>query len=449
MLTFFTNLIDHLPIFLLILAVAGGTLYLLLQKQIHSLFDPLFFFLVVNEAFCIADVVFMHQFGMIETRYLTSYLLTEGALILGVLQFRGAARRPSGRKHPPAAAPEALVLLYRISLFLFIGLNLLVYSQRGIPIFLDSRMVVYTIGGGWGVLSRLFDVLVAIILFHLLEILRRRKWTLSEWGALLATILIQILSGAKSAVVNLVFLVALYGAFTGSLGASAARAGRMLKWLALSAVASLLIVAGVQASDAEVAGRQVNLIGQVAVRMVNAGDALIYAYPDRAVEGLDGQNPAGAVLREYLAFFRLAQPDKLPKHLGVQITDQFLGPDSHFQTNAKHNIFGYVYFGYWGAILFSYLVGTSIGIGRYIIPRFLPKHWVGGIAFMVVNLALVMSLNDFDSGSRGILNVLFLFFPMAALAQHLATRKRGVPAPTAACPALPNLGPGQANGTAK
>jgi hypothetical protein len=425
MLAFFNTLLDHLPEFLVMLALVGGCLYLLLRRHIYSLFDPLFFFLVVNEAFCITDVLFMHQYGMIESRYFTNYLLTEGALFLGFLQFR-----PTAHKEPPGplsqAPPAALKLLYRLSLFLFISLNILVYTQRGIPLLLNSRMVVYTIGGGWGLVSRLFDVLIAIILYYLLEILRRRHWRLVEWGALVSVIIIQVLSGAKSAVVDLVFLVALYGGYTGSLGTSAARSGRMLKRLALGAVVSLLLVASVQSGVGEIAGHQVNLIGQVAARMVNGGDSLIYAYPNRFIEQLDGHNPAGAVFKEYLAFFRLSDAEHLPKHIGVQITDAFLGPDSHFQTNAKHNIFGYVYFGYWGALLFSYLIGTSLGIVRYSLPRLLPRNWVGGIPFIVLNLAFIMSCNDLDSGPRGVLNILVIFLPMALLARQLTSRSSHV-----------------------
>lgn len=426
MLNFFSTLINHLPGFLALVMIIASCLYLLLKRHIYSIFDPLFFFLVINEAFCIADVLFMFQHGLIESRYFTNYLLTESALFVGLLQFRPASRKIVSESSI-RIQPAALRILFKTSIFFLIGLNLLVYSQRGIPLLLDSRMVVYSIGGGWGLISRLFDVLTAVIIYYLLDILRHRNWRWMEWASMISVILIQILSGAKSGVIHLVFMAALFGGYTGDIVRSGSRAGRMFKRLTFASIAGLFLVASLQSGEGELAGRRVNVFGQVAVRMVNAGDALIYAYPDRFIEQLEGHNPFGAIFREYLAFFRLASPESLPKHLGVQITDVFIGPDSHFQTNAKHNIFGYVYFGYWGAILFSYLVGTSIGAARHLLPRALPKNWIGGISFMVINLALIMSCNDFDSGSRGLLNILVIFLPLALLAQQLTVRRASRP----------------------
>jgi len=418
--SFFAALLDHIPEFLALLALVAGSLYLLLRRHISSLLDPLFFLLVLNEAFCITDVLFMYLYGLIEARYFTHYMLSEAALFLGLLCFRPRFSRPT--PGPLSAEPPAALKTFFVGAFsLLVGLNLLVYTQRGIPLFLDSRLVVYRAGGGWGLVDRLFDILIPGILYYLLEVLRRRRWRLGEWASLVTLIAIQILSGAKSSVVTLLYLIGSYGLHSGVAGSLGARTGRMLKRLTLAAAASLLLVTFVQTKDVEIGGRQVTAIDQVAARAVSAGDAMIYAYPDRTIDQLDGSRPVYAVLKEFLAFFRIVAPDDLPKHLGVQITDRFIGLDSNFQTNAKHNLFGYLYFGYWGGILFSFLLGISIGWLRYVFPGLFPRTWIWGISFMILNSAFIISVNDLDSGPRGLLNIL-LFLPMALVAKQVVDR---------------------------
>lgn len=412
MIEFYTTLLQHLPTFVMLAVGVSLGFYLLMQRHIFSVFDPLFFLLIVNEALCATDVIFMYQYGMIETRFFLNYLLTEGALLVGILQFKPV--RPKGESGPPSPPNPALITLYRLSLPLFIGLNLLVYALRGIPLFLESRTGVFAAGGGFGLVRRLSDVLLIVVMYALLAKLRYRKWSISEWFAIFTVVLIQVLSGAKSAVLNLVFIAALCGYYTGTLQTRAGRRmGRMMKRLAIASVAALLIVAQVQSGDGDFAGRKANLLGQVASRLVNSGDALIYTYPDQAIEQLPNSNPLGAMFREYLTFFRLATPEQLPRHLGAQITTQFLNPNSPYQTNEKHNIVGYIYFGFWGSILFSYLVGTSVGFLRFAILHKFPRSWIIGIPFVILNLNVASIANELDGFHQSIIGVAFFFFPIA------------------------------------
>ncbi len=411
MLTFYETLFNHLGVFLALVLCVGAGLYLLARRHIFSFFDPLFYFLVVNETFCIADVLFMHQYGLIETRYLVNYLLTEGALLAGILQF--SPRLPQATRSASGSPSATLSAFFKLGFPAFLLINLVVYALRGIPLFLESRTVVFAIGGGFGLLRRVSDVLLIVIIYYLLDLLRYRRWRLIEWGALTSLLMVQVLSGAKVAVLNLVFMIALFNYYKGSLkSAGALRADRLIKRLTIAAIAALLLVSQVQSGDQSISGRQVNVLGQVAARLVMNGDAFIYAYPDQGIESFPSRNPLGAMFREYLTFLRVAPPEALPKHLGSQITSHFLNEQSTFQTNEKHNLVGYLYFGFWGSLLYSYLLGTLIGAIRHFLPNNFPRTWIFGVPFIALVLGSTLAMNEPDALHQTIINLLFIYLPM-------------------------------------
>lgn len=411
MIEFYILLLEHLPVFVLIFLLTFALTTLLFRKHISSVFDPLFYFLVVTESFCIADVIFMAFYDFIEIRYLIQYLASEIALFAGVLFFSPRSR---DRQQFIAAHPNAALLrtLFQLSFFLFVSLNLLVYATRGVPILLENRLEVYQVGGGFGFISRMFDVLLVIIFYYLLEMQRKNGWHWREWACLFVIALIQLLSGAKSSVLTLVFIAALYMFYLGANNNVYARVTRLLNRIFFGAVVAFLVVAQVQISDIQVGDRNLTLFDQAALRFVNNGDAFTYAYPKQMVETLDGRGPILAVMREYVAFFRLVPAEDIQMHLGLQISKAFNGNDTMNQTNAKHNLFGYVNFGFFGSIVFSLMLGLAMGYVRYILFRKRGISWVTGIPYILLNLGFISSVSDSDSTSRAILNVAFVYCPL-------------------------------------
>lgn len=411
MIEFYILLLEHLPVFVLIFFLTFALTTLLFRKYISSVFDPLFYFLVVTESFCIADVIFMAVYDFIETQYLIQYLCSEAGLFVGILLFSPRARE---RQQAIVAHPNAALLrtLFHISFFLFVSLNLFVYATRGIPVLLDNRLEVYQVGGGIGFISRMFDVLLVIIFYYLLEVQRTKGWRWTEWACLLVVGLIQLLSGAKSSVLTLVFIAALYMFYMGTNTDAYARVTRLLNRIFLGAVAAFLVIAQVQISDIQVGDRNLTLLDQAALRFVNNGDAFTYAYPQQMVETLDGRGPILAVMREYVAFFRLAPAEDIQMHMGLQISKAFNGNDAITQTNAKHNLFGYVNFGFAGSIVFSLMLGLAIGYVRYILFRNKGIGWITGIPYILLNLGFITSVSDSDNSSRAVLNVIFVYGPL-------------------------------------
>lgn len=74
-----------------------------------------------------------------------------------------------------------------------------------------------------------------------------------------------------------------------------------------------------------------------------------------------------------LAMFRLVAPASLPEPLGFQIFRAVYGSVDFVGPNPRHNVFGVVYFGIFGAIIYSLVLGVMVGFFRNRIPRFIRR----------------------------------------------------------------------------
>ena len=435
MLAFLTLLAEHLIWYLSCLAIATITCYWLMRHHFFSLIDPLFYMLIVNEAFCVADVLFMLRFEMIDTSIAVNYLLTESALFIGILQF-GMGKRSGWPSVGDPVRPNSLTsnIAYRMAAGIFILLNLLVYFERGIPVLKESRNEIYR-QQGWGIAERISDVLLVVIVYHLIDQLRRRRWKVAEWSLASAVLAIEVLSGAKIAVLQLFFIAGLASYYNGTARRYFSLKSRFFRISGAVALMGALLVITIQGSGDSPGGQPLSAVASLAFRLVTSGDAFIYAYPGGFVNQLDGRNPLGAVLKDYLATFRIVSPDNLPAHLGVQISDRFTGQGDKFQTNAKHNIFGYVYFGFWGSLVYSYLVGSSIGWVRYGLRRKLPQNWLGGVVFILLSLGTIYLVSEPDALNYYVIGMMVGFAPLALIASVIVRAARPASAVTPAAAA--------------
>jgi hypothetical protein len=427
MLNFFSLLAEHVVWYLICVTVVLTGLCYLLRRYIFSLIDPLFFFLVINESFCIAEVLFMWHFRMIDQRVTLNYVLTETAMIAGVLQFRPRPREEALVPPPGAGIPRlSFRVLYQLSLALFVALHLLVYAERGIPVLQDTRLSIYQ-STGWGIVDRAFDVLLVIIVYYLIDLLRRRRWMFAEWMSLLVVVTIELLSGAKIAVLEIFFIAGLASYFMGTHRRFFSLRSRAFLVSVLVAVAAALAVVTIQSRNSVESGLDLSPVDSLVLRLVASGDAFVYAYPENFVTYLDGSHPVSAVLKEYLAFFRLVPDADLPAHIGVQLSQYFTGNGSMFQTNAKPNLFGLVYFGFWGSIVYSYLTGSLIGLVRCTLMTRLPRHWIGGIIFALLSLGTIELVNETDAANRYVIDTIFVFLPLVVLASAIAAGLKARP----------------------
>jgi len=418
---FYILLAENVLEYAILVIFIFSVVYFLFRKHIYSIFDPLLYVIVFTDAFCIANVVFMWSFNLIDAKYFFQYMVSEFALLVGIFLMakKKITEQGEGALLLSRRKNKELKAFFSVSLVLYVGLNLIVYATAGIPVFMENRLVVYQVGGGFGIISRVLDVLLVVIVYYLIEVYQEKGWRPTEWIVLTIVATILALSGAKSAVLTLVFIVSLHAFYTGAISRNDVQLIKLLKRLTIVAVVAFLIIAQLQIADIEIAGRSLNVFDQAILRFVNNGDAFLYAYPNGVVDQLDSSNPFGALFREYLAAFRILAPGELPMHVGLQLSKHFNGLDAITQTNAKHNIFGYVSFGVIGGIIYSFLLGLCIGVVRNNLFSGTVRSYLFGIPYIILNLGFVTAANDFDNSSRAVLNVIFVYVPLLIMTMML------------------------------
>jgi hypothetical protein len=97
------------------------------------------------------------------------------------------------------------------------------------------------------------------------------------------------------------------------------------------------------------------------------------AYSTHIIDTLSPKSAFLALFGSLLAMFRLVAPASLPEPLGFQIFRAVYGSVDFVGPNPRHNVFGVVYFGIFGAIIYSLMLGAMVGFVRNRIPRFVRR----------------------------------------------------------------------------
>jgi len=103
-----------------------------------------------------------------------------------------------------------------------------------------------------------------------------------------------------------------------------------------------------------------NPITTIIFRIIMTGDIFMMAYVDNNIELLKGN------------FLTLTLPYKLVdildlehvKSIGFQLITNIYNIEANYGPNARHNVFGYVSFGYIGSMFFSFFIGMTTSFIR-------------------------------------------------------------------------------------
>lgn len=81
---------------------------------------------------------------------------------------------------------------------------------------------------------------------------------------------------------------------------------------------------------------------------------------------------------------RLVDWSQLPEHLGITTYQFHHTADTLMGPNARHNVFGYVMFGMYGSILFSFCLGAITGTIRNIFFQASKAHLILKIVIAIL-----------------------------------------------------------------
>lgn len=399
------------------LILIGIVNYFLFRKYIHSILDPLFLSIFLT-TFAQAVVLFLYFTGNISNVIFLSFCLTEVFFLLGLFTFQSVNPDQlikNQKQKETKIKDEQLFteLFFVISSLVFIASQLYVYKTKGIPLLMASRLEVYSEGSGFGILSRILSVAGTInlfLVFHFLYNIKRTRIKAYFNFVLLFTIVSLLLGGSKSAFLNVVFVFFTFNLF--NLKYNKRNFFSYLKkyQYKLILVGTIFALLTIMVQSRKEKGA-LNPVLALSYRFIDTGGIYWFSYPNDKYQIVDDSKPLQVLFTDFLGFFRIVDWNDMPQNAGLvlirhhhpEVAKHVTGP------NMRHNVFGLIYFGFWGSIIFSFLIGLTVSFIRNYLFKILPNNFLGGLIFTLLYLNGLTLATDPLVVLSFINNVVFVF----------------------------------------
>ena len=334
----------------------------ILYRHSLSIFEPLTF-VFLGSMFGFSVILLLHQTDQISQYYFFQYLFSQIAFFIGFLCFKvtknNIIQRDANIETPSG---NQLFYWYLIISSCFIIMNLVIYKVSGIPLFSEYRLAVGT-GGGLGLLKRVLRIVTPASCYLSFYFLfsSKQRYRFCAIIVLLFHCIVTILSGSKSAFFSILQLFFLYCILNRN------TSGRVLAIFKKYQLYIILIAVFMSILTIIIQGNMAFLESFAALlfRFVSFGDTYYMAYPSALIEYLSKADFITVFFGDLLRTIRIFTEDMAPPGIGFELynlanksVDAFAGP------NPRHNIYGYVNFGFWGGILFSLGCGLILSFTR-------------------------------------------------------------------------------------
>lgn len=390
-----------------------GILFLIYRKNIFSVFDPLFFYLI-TQAFSI-------ELGIIQITdlgYLASFLLCQVFFAFGFSYFAKNLKKDnvvddtnldfSGKEY------EFWVYFTVFGFLIVVLANVYLISIQGIILFSDDptsgKVAAFEGGGGIGAVRRInWGLLNLVNLSALFLYLKtRKKLFLLLLGVL---VLIAVSGGSKSSLLVYIVLLAFLGLFKTINNTEVFKIIDKVKvpLIAVGLLLSIFII------GANTDGLGDSILG-LGIRFLYFGDILFYYYNHDAVahfQQLGFIDFLNYELNPFLGILRIT-PYLPPLSFEMvqysfnhnEVLEVVTGP------NLPYYVKGHIFFGKYGALIYSFLLGFFIAHIRNLM---FVKHSSYTIYLLLIFLNL--SVFSFAQDSALTLSILFdtLIFSLCPL----------------------------------
>jgi hypothetical protein len=399
----YTELVFAAPWLYIVASLIAISLYIfMLRRQIDTVFDPLFLNMVFA-AIGTATVIFLLFTGNIETNDFLQYSLSEFAYLLcltliplrlGKVAFRDDLLRVE-------SSPRRFQCIYLISSAVFLISQSSIYMQRGLPISYESRLDYYSGGNGIGMYSRLIEV-SSYFCWYLLLHKYTYKWKIRylprAFDVLLVAGLVtsSLLSGSKSELLIVVFLIFFFRALHNESTSFPKRADQVLRRIQMVTLGTALCAALLVLVATGAATNFTEAFSALLVRIASSGDVYFMAYPGGTLQDLGARHPLMALFGSTLWTFRLVSESSLQPALGSQIFHSVTHSTLTLGPNPRHNIYGLVYFGYLGSLIYSSMLGLLVCFVRNILFKYVSLGHFSELAYVFVALKVLNVNTDID-----------------------------------------------------
>ena len=384
---FYDLIINNVSLFIIVLLFSIILHYFIFKPQIKSILDP-YFLAAISSVFCFAVVFLLYFSNNISYYLFLSYILTQTSFFLGLYTFRGKGNIVINKVHSKSNKYTTIIAFYFFS-FVYLLCQGIIYKLKGIPLFMESRLETFASGGGSGILGRISDVTSVFSLYSFFLIAKIDKFRISElpkYVVFLFIILTFFLSGSKSSFLIVFSIFWCFIIFSRSKGWDYLIYLNFIKvHLKLIIIFSLSIVLFIiiiqNSNSANSNQNEISPFFSLLLRLIHSGDVYWYSYPNNIYLLINGDRWFSALFTDTLGLFRISDWNDLPEAIGITLKNIHHPSDILQGPNARHNIFGLIYFGYFGSIIFSFTLGVILSFIRNKLPYIIRADIFGGFFF--------------------------------------------------------------------
>lgn len=360
---FYDCFLDNQGLYCLILIFTLILYWRIYRKFIFSFIDPLFLSSIYS-LFGFSVVLFLFVLNNISQYYFCSFLLTQISFWIGLYCFKNKTIAISMSFLKIRNESHLLKCVFFVSFVLYISTTLLGYLVLGVPILFSSRLDVNANAqGGMGVLSRFSHLSIICLYCAFTYMLQRSKDTIVKILAYLSIfmfVVFSILSGSKSSFMLMASV--LFCFIIVNRNENEKKFKKLNRWqyyfLFAGTIMALLTIL------ITIDGNVFNSITTLLFRLVGSGDIYWMGYPNGALEQVPYRNPFIVCFQSFLGFFRIVDHSNFPEPIGYTLSSFYTEKTSLTGGNARHNIFGYIYFGVYFSVFFSFILGFLIAFIR-------------------------------------------------------------------------------------
>lgn len=408
-------------------ALIFGVLFFIFRKHILHIFDPLLYYIIAQSFSIELGFLTIH-----DTVYLINFLVCELFFLIGFFSFVGKALKKQELANSVffrKTYTQQLSVIKWYSIFgviIIVIANLILIKINGIALFSDdpsaAKVDNFTEGGGLGIIRRMNWGMLYLIGFALLVLFMIRK---SNQYILLFMLLLLVpaLSGSKGALLYFIFAVTLLSCYRDI------KSSTSFSKLRIGSYALLLFavfLSGIIVSGSNDEGINDKLF-KLATRFLYFGDAILYYYNDDSIHHFAKYNALSFFkdeLNPVLGFFRLV-PYEQP--MGFRLINYYFNINSEtFGPNTPYYVKGNIYFGYFGAFGYSFVIGSVIGFVRSRFYKMIRKgsSLLYAIAILHLNIVIYTLAQDSQLFTSVFFDTLIISLPLFIVSLYLHFSKK-------------------------
>lgn len=392
--------------------------YLILRKQIYTIFDPLLFLIVLaGSGYSVVFILYYNN--LISEFYFISFLTTQFSFFVGFKLNKRPRRNALKKLDAPIPYYDGTIkIIYPTAFFMFFFSQLYVYHVSGIPLFLTSRLEIFSGGDGYGFFNRIIIVSqiisVSVAFYRLFFIRSRKRIKAIDYFVIVFSLLVAVLSGSKSSILFIIFSMAFIFIFISKFNVDHGifrRVNAFFYKLLLLGVAGAFVTIVYQTDNNDLS----YIASVLAMRFVNTGDIYFMSYVNNTLVGLEQGNFILALFKDYFGAFRLMSWEQLPTNLGLQVFWSVYSTDLISGPNPRHNVFGLFYLGPYLSVVYSFFVGFMISFIRNKLLRRMPATPACMVFYVLIAANTIYIEQDTTFALGQYLSVFMVFIPIWAV----------------------------------